>query len=35
MDKDKELTVNENGEFDIEIPIEELKQERAGGSTIY
>ena len=35
MDKDKELTVNENGEFEIEIPIEELKQERAGGSTIY
>ena len=35
MDKDKELTINENGEFEIEIPIEELKQERAGGSTIY
>ncbi|MBO5425165.1 MAG: hypothetical protein J6A25_06610 [Lachnospiraceae bacterium] len=35
MDKDKELTINENGEFEIEIPIEELKQERAGGTTIY
>ena len=35
MDKDKELTINENGEFEIEIPIEELKQERAGGDTIY
>lgn len=35
MDKDKELTIDENGEFEIEIPIEELKQERAGGSTIY
>ena len=35
MDKDKELTINENGEFEIEIPIEELKQEKAGGSTIY
>lgn len=35
MDKDKELTINENGEFEIEIPIEELKQEKAGGSTIH
>ena len=35
MDKDKELTINENGEFEIEIPIEELKQDKAGGSTIY